>query len=226
MSRSGRTLAVVIALAAAVCTTAAADFRQADRQRALEIGLRLADVGPGWSESGGKSPRVVDAGTLVGQSVTAECGSDRATAKTETNLIVTGGSMSSFTRSGGIPSLVSLVMLFKTSFLARREAEAGNDLAKLRPCLSSQLRKAFSGVKLASLKIAPLGLKAPTLAGSYRVIARPSGSPARIYVDLLVQQDGRGLVETVLLSFDAVPPKDVELRAAAVSARRLARYAA
>jgi hypothetical protein len=214
-----------LALAAAVCSVAAANFRQADRRRALEIGLRLADLGEGWAAIGGKSPRLVDAGTLVGQSVTAQCGSDNATAKTETNLIVTGGSMSSFKRQGGSPSLVSLVMIFKTSFLARREAAAAHDLAKLRRCISSQLTKAL-GVKPATLTFAPLQVRAASLAAAYRIVARLGGASASIYLDLLVEQHDRGLVETVLLSVATPPPGAVEQRAAAVSAQRLTRYAA
>jgi hypothetical protein len=231
VSRSGRARAepalavVAILLAATFCGLARADFRDADRQRALEIGLRLADLGKGWSESAGKSPRTVDAGTLVGQSVTAECGADSATAKTETNLIVTGGSMSSFARPGGSPSLVSLVMLFKTPYLARREAAAAHDLAKLRPCLESQLEKALGGVKPASLRITPLPIKAPSLDAGYRIVTRLGGTSTRIYLDLLVDQGGRGLVETALLSLATPAPTGVEQRAAAVVARRLARYA-
>jgi hypothetical protein len=216
----------VIALAASACAVAHGDFRKADRQRALEIGLRLADLGPGWAESGRKSPHTVDTGTLVGQSVTAECGSDSATTKTETNLIVTGGSMSSFTRPGGSPSLVSLVMLFKTSYLARREAGAVHDLAKLRPCIESQLQKALGGVKPASIALTPLRIQAPSLAAAYRIVTRLGGTSTRIYLDLLIEQDGRGLVETALLSLATPPRADVEQRAAAVSSQRLARYAA
>jgi hypothetical protein len=117
-------------------------------------------------------------------------------------------------------------MLFKTAYLARREALAVHDLAKLRPCLESQLRKALGGASLAPAKIAPLRVKAPSVAGAFRIVTGLKGASVRIYLDLLVERDGRGLVETALLSLGMPPPADVEQRAAAVSARRLARYAA
>ena len=52
-----------------------------------------------------------------------------------------------------------------------------------------------------------------------------AGASERLYVDLVMQQDGRGMVETVYFGITAPPSSPLEARLAAISASRLARYA-
>ena len=137
-----RLLAVVLAaaLASAAAASAAVTTRQADRHRALEIGLGLRDVGAGWTEaSSTRSPYSIDTGSAISSSLTAACGGGGPTAKTETDLVVTAGAISTFAHLGG--TLVSIVMMLKTPLLAQEQVAALGDVGGLKACLASESRR-------------------------------------------------------------------------------------
>ena len=75
-----------------------------------------------------------------------------------------------------------------------------------------------------AVSVAPLRLRTGSpLASSYRLEARlPIGL---LYVDQLLLQDGRGIVETIVLSAAVPPPAALERRVTGIAAARLARYA-
>jgi hypothetical protein len=202
-------------------------FRQADRHRALEIGLRLRDLGSGWAEgTSRRSPYAIDAGAVVSSSLTAECGGPDPTVKTETDLEVTGAAISTFARLDG--TLVSVAMLFKTSVLARKQMSLGATKA-VKSCLESELKKGLGSagtLKVQSFTKRRFTSPAP-LNTAYRIVARAHAGIAsvRVYFDLLLQADGRGVVETLLLGVAVPPSQATETRVSRISARRLARHA-
>jgi hypothetical protein len=227
----GRAALLVLTAAVLAAGTASAGvpaWRKADNRRSLEIGLRLADVGAGWSEASAKtSPFAVDVGTLAGAGAAA-CVAPAPVAKTETDLIVTAGSESSFLR--GRESLVSIAMLFKTAGLAHAQLAAEASPARLKPCMASELRHDFagSGAKIVALRISKLTV--PTGAAesaSFRIAAKVglAAFSETVYLDVVNEQLGRGIVETGFASLSSPPPREIEVHTSAVSANRLARYA-
>ncbi len=185
-------------------------------------------MGAGWTEaSSRRSPYSIDTGAALSSGLTSECGGS-ATTRTETDLVVTAGAISSFARLGG--TAVSIVMMWKTPSLAAAQVAAVGDVRSLKPCLASELRKAFE----------PLGQKTTLVAlgehpfathdqvsDSVRIAARLTspGHSTTAFLDLVFQQDGRGLVETVYVSFGAPAATVLEHRLAAISSRRLIQYA-
>ena len=225
---TGRRRLLLCLLAAGIAAQAASaaepSWRRADNARALRIGLSAQDAGPGWRRAGSKrSPSTVDMGSIMSSApVTACLGQDTPT-KAETDLIITGGSISTLSRS--LDTLTSFVMLFKTPTLARRQMPSPAAAAGVRSCVASELRAGLGGT-LAGTAVTVTRRRLQTgspLSQAYRIEARlPLG---RLYVDLVMQEDGRGIVETLFLSL-AVPPADsFERHVTGISARRLARYA-
>ncbi len=219
---------VAAVLASAALAVAADPSRQADKNRALHIGLALRDIGAGWTEASGKrSPYSIDTGSAVGSSLTAAC-EGSATTKTETDIVVTAGALSAFAHSGG--TLVSIVMIWKTPLLAQEQVADLGDVAALKACIASELSKSFAadGFKttLVGLKERPFTTP-DQQSDSLRIAARlRSGATSRlVYLDLVCQQDGRGLVESVYLSFGGPTDGALEHRIAAISSTRLLRYA-
>ncbi len=222
---------MLLVLAGALVAEAAAassPSRTGDRRIALEIGLTAKDMGAGWSEtSSGRSPYTIDTGAALGSGLTSECGGS-ATTKTETDLVVTAGAISSFAGHGG--TAVSIVMMWKTPSLAAKQVAASGDVRGLKPCLASELSKAFAplGQKTTLVGLAERPFKTPDqVSDSIRIAANlhSRGHSTTAYLDLVFQQDGRGLVESVYLSFGAPTASALEHRLAAISSRRLLRYA-
>jgi hypothetical protein len=229
--RTALSIAVLAALGGAVVAegaAAAGPTRAGDRRIALEIGLTAKDVGAGWSEAtASRSPYSIDTGSALSSGLTATCGGS-ATSKTETDLVVTAGAISSFAHPGG--TAVSIMMMWKTPSLAAEQVAAVADVRGLRPCIASELAKAF---KPAGYKTTLVGLRelpfatGDQVSDSLHIAAelRATGRSARVYLDLIFQQDGRGLVETVYVSFGAPAAGGLEHRLAAISSRRLIRFA-
>ena len=96
-------------------------------------------MGRGWKDDAPKpSPYAIDTGSTLASLSTEQCVGPPAVAKTETDMLVTGGSMSIFTR---LPeSVVSIVMLFRSERYAQTQVSAPP--SSLKPCLVSELKKA------------------------------------------------------------------------------------
>jgi hypothetical protein len=234
--------ALVLVLAAAGVVAGAAlaaepAWRIADEHRALEIGLRVTDVGGPWTDaSSAGSPVKIDLGSVISTGLTGECAGPVPATKASVDIDVTGASQSTFAGPGEI---VSIAALFKTSTVARMQM-TGADLKPLGPCFVSELQKGLgtgSRVTLVGFAGRRLATGSPvSLAGrlTLRVttkrpasaLKRPtSTSSSLFYVDLVVEQGGRGLVETGYFGY-APPPTTLESRLAHISARRLSQYAA
>jgi hypothetical protein len=216
---------VAAGIAAQAASAAEPSWRRADNARALRIGLTAKDAGPGWHQVGSKrSPATVDMGSLMSSAPVTTCLGQEAPTKAEADLIITGGSMSTLSRS--LDSLTSFVMLFKTSTIARRQLPSPAAVGGVKSCVAGAL-KADLGGTLAGAAVSVTRRRLQTgspLSRAYRIEARLPVGP--LYVDLVLQEDGRGVVETLFLSL-AVPPADsLERHVTGISARRLARYAA
>jgi hypothetical protein len=215
----------VAALAAQAASAAEPGWRRADNERALAIGLTVADAGPGWHEAAPRrSPYTVDAGSIMGSSPGVGCLGQDAPTRAETDLVVSGASMSTLARAPD--TLTSFVLLYKTPALARAQLPGPAAAAGLRRCVAGELSQSVGGMLGGgAVSVAPLALRTgPPLAASYRLVARLPTGP--LYVDLVLQQDGRGVVETIVLSAAAPPPAALERRVTGIAAARLARYAA
>jgi hypothetical protein len=220
-------LAVLGGTIVAEAATASVPTRVGDRRIALEIGLTTKDMGPGWVAAGtSRNPSSIDTGAAVSAGITTECGGS-ATTKTETDLVVTGGAISEFAQPGG--TAVSLVMMLKTPSLAAEQVASTGDIRALKPCLASVLAKAFkAGGKTTLVSLEERPFPTPDQASdSLRIVLKLSsaGQSRRVYLDLTLQQDGRGLVEGVHVSVGKHPVSSLEHRLALISSKRLIRYA-
>jgi hypothetical protein len=224
---AGRRLLLCLVAAGIVAQAASAaepSWRRADNARALRIGLTAKDAGPGWHEVGSKrSPSTVDLGSIMSSAPATACLGQNTPTKAEADLIITGGSISTLGRS--LDTLTSFVMLFKTSTLAREQMPSPAAVGAVKSCVASQL-KADLGGTLAGAAVSVTRRRLQTgspLSQAYRIEARlPVGS---LYVDLVMQSDGRGIVETLFLSLAVPPAASLERHVTGISARRLARYA-
>lgn len=207
--------------------TASGPTRAGDQRIALQIGLTAKDMGTGWAEaSSRRSPSTIDTGAALSSGLTADCGGS-ATTKTETDLVVTAGAISTFVHPGG--TAVSLVMIWKTPSLAAEQVAAAGDVRALKPCLASELAKGFASLgktTLVGLSERPFASR-DQAADSLRIAVRLRSAThsTTAFLDLVFQQDGRGLVESVYLSFGKPTAGALEHRLAAISNRRLVRYA-
>jgi hypothetical protein len=219
------TLLLVLAaagIAAGVVSAAEPSFRKADAKRALEIGLRLTDVGKGWSEGGSKpSPYTIDTGSTLASVASSQCIGPPSVAKTEADMLVTGSSISMFSK---LPeSVASIVLLFRNGGYADQQIDFPP--SELRTCIASELKQAGAGpgLKVLSVRRYPLATGSP-LSTAFRITVR-FGPGERVYFDLVAQVGGRGLVETAYVAPVSPPSEGLELRLAHISASRLARYA-
>jgi hypothetical protein len=225
---AGRRLLLCLVAAGIVAQAASAaepSWRRADNARALRIGLTAKDAGPGWHEVGSKrSPSTVDLGLIMSSAPATACLGQDTPTKAEADLIITGGSISTLGRS--LNTLTSFVMLFKTPTIARRQMPGPAAAGGMRSCVASELRASLGGALAgAAVSVSRRGLRTGSpLSQAYRIEARlPVG---RLYVDLVMQEDGRGIVETLFLSLAVPPAASFERRVTGISARRLARFAA
>jgi hypothetical protein len=218
---------VAAGLAAGAALGTQPAWRIADGHRALEIGLTGQDLGPGWQDNIAKgSPEKIDFG-VVSQSLTAECSGPVPATKASIDLDLTGASESSFI---GQNVLVSLVMLFKTGTMARMQMPVGGDIKGLGPCIASELGKGMGAgsnvTVLGSERLHVATGAERSLAMRIRARTKLGGLSRILVIDLVLQQGGRGLVETVLLGVGSAPSTALESRLAHLSARRLSTYAA
>ena len=214
----------VAALAAQAASAAEPGWRRADNERALAIGLTAADAGPGWGEAGPtRSPYTVDMGSIMASAPGAGCLGQDAPTRAETDLVVSGASMSALARPP--ETLTSFVLVFKTPTLAREQMPAAGTASGLRRCVTGELKTGLGGLLgNGAVSVAPLGLATGSpLQASYRIELRLPTGP--LYIDLVLQEGGRGIVETLVLSAAALPPPaGLERRVTGIAAARLARY--
>ena len=198
-------------------------FRKADEKRALEIGLRLTDVGKGWSEGGSKpSPYTIDTGSTLASVASSQCIGPPSVTKTEADMLVTGSSISMFSK---LPeSVVSIVLLFRNAGYADQQIDFPP--SELRTCIASELKQAGAGPALKVVSVRRYSLATgPPLSTAFRITVKFVPGEL-VYFDLIAQVSGRGLVETAYLAPGSPPPKALELRLGRISNARLARYAA
>jgi hypothetical protein len=204
-------------------------WRVADTHRAVEIGLSAQDAGAAWAEGSAKrSPFPIDLGTVASSALTVECSGPVPATKAAVDLDVTGASESVFGGSGR--TIASIVMLFKTSTIARMQMPDAADVRGFLPCFSSELQKGFgtaAKINFSSLARRHVVTGAPgsvaiRLTGKITV----AGTTEPIFVDLVLQQESRGMVETAFVGILDPPSSPLESRLSRLLEKRLARYAA
>jgi hypothetical protein len=225
--RAGALGLVLAAAGTVVCSSFAVRppaWRVADNHRAVQITLHARDLGKGWSTVA--PPKNIDLGELASSSLTSACSGPVPATKAAVDLEVTGASLASFSGTG--TALTSIVMLFKTSTVARMQMPAGNAGA-LKRCIRSELQQGVgrgAKVSISSVTRRPIDTGSPhsyafRVAGNLGVagISRP------FLLDMVLQNDGRGLAETAYFSLGTHPDEAVEKRLARLLESRLARYA-
>jgi hypothetical protein len=218
---------VLAAAGAVVCSSFAAKppaWRVADNRRAVQITLRARDLGPGWTTVA--APKNIDLGDLAGSALTSQCSGPVPATKAAVDLEVTGASLASFSGTGG--ALTSLVMLFKTPTVARMQMPAGRADA-LKGCIRSELQQGVgkgATVSISSVTRRSLATGSPH-SYAFRVAGKLglAGTSQPFLLDMVLQNDGRGLAETAYFSIGTQPDGAVEKRLARLLETRLARYA-
>ena len=204
-------------------------WRIADLHRAVRIGLSAKDVGAGWCEGSAKrSPFAIDLGTVASSALTIECSGPVPATKAAVDLEVTGASESAF--AGTSRTIASVVMLYKTSTIARLQMPDAAAVRGFLPCFSSELEKGFgtaAKIKLTSLARRHFVTGSPDsiavrLTGKITV----AGTGEPIFIDLVLQQESRGMVETAYFGILDPPSSPLESRLSRLLEKRLARYAA
>jgi hypothetical protein len=222
-------LVVLLALLAAAASAAAP--RTLDQKRALAIGLRRADAGGGWLETGRRSPYLIDVGssfgTLASAGMTACVGSPSpGEMKTGLARTVSATALTTLRRPRSNGTLVSVAMVMKPGSAITpgvwRSELAGSFVPA---CLAAELKSALPGAAVVSSGRRPFETGAP-LSAAYRVVFRLGSPPAatNVYVDVFLQANGRAMAETLLIGVAAGPSKTLEHHVTALLARRLARF--
>jgi hypothetical protein len=207
-------------------------WRVADTHRAVQIGMSAKDAGAGWGDiSAKRSPFAIDLGTVARSALTVECSGPVPATKAAVDLEVTGASESALGGTGR--TIASIVMMFKTSTVARMQMPDASAVRGFLPCFSSELQKGFgtaAKIKLTSLVRRHVVTGSPgsiaiRLSGTLTV----AGATEPVFVDLVLQQESRGVVETAYFgildppsSAARVPPVTVA-REAARTLRRVTR---
>jgi hypothetical protein len=204
-------------------------WRVADTHRAVQIGMSAKDAGAGWGDiSAKRSPFAIDLGTVARSALTVECSGPVPATKAAVDLEVTGASESALGRTGR--TIASIVMMFKTSTVARMQMPDASAVRGFLPCFSSELQKGFgtaAKIKLTSLVRRPVvtgspGSVAIRLSGKLTV----AGTTEPVFVDLVLQQESRGVVETAYVGILDPPSSPLESRLSRLLEKRLARYGA
>ena len=204
-------------------------WRIADTHRAVQIGLSARDAGAGWSDGSPKrSPFAIDLGTVASSALTVGCSGPVPATKAAVDLDITGASESAFAGAGR--TIASIVMLFKTSTIARMQMPGAADVRGFLTCFSSELQKGFgtaAKIKLTSLTRRHVvtgspGSVAIRLTGKITVV----GAAEPMFLDLVLQQESRGMVETAYFGILDPPSSPLESHLSRLLEKRLARYAA
>ena len=205
-------------------------WRIADSHRAVQIGLSAKDAGAGWGEGSPKrSPFAIDLGTVASSALTVECSGPVPATRAAVDLDITGASESLFFAVGG-RTLASIVMLFKTSTMARMQMPDAAPVRGFLPCLAGELQKGFgtaAKIKLSSLAGRHVATGSPRSVG-LRLTGKitVAGTTEPVILDLILQQESRGMVETAYFGIVEPPSSSLESRLSQLLERRLARYAA
>jgi hypothetical protein len=221
---------VLLALLAAGAASAKAP-RSLDQKRALAIGLRRADAGRGWQETGRRSPYLIDVGSSFGTfasgGMTACVGSTSpGEMKTGLARTVSATALTTLRYPSTNGTLLSVAMVMKPGSAitpgAWRSELAGSFVPR---CLAAALKSALPGAVVVSSGRRPFETGAP-LSAAYRVVFRLGSPPVatHVYVDVFLQANGRAMAETLLIGTPAGPSKALERRVTAVLDRRLARF--
>ena len=120
-------------------------WRVADTHRAVQIGLSAKDAGAGWSDASAKrSPFAIDLGTVASSALTVECSGPVPATKAAVDLEVTGASESALGGTGR--TIASIVMMFKTSTIARMQMPDALGCPRLPALLLERAAKRASGL--------------------------------------------------------------------------------